>query len=99
MKRFSCAQCDLTWTDTYSFWRAYQSPCPQCGTYCDALENETNEYHDPRMMDALEFPSRERTEEDLEAERETIHDEIAEALGSAEADQAGESDGEGAGDR
>ena len=98
MKRFHCAECDVIWTDTYSFWLAYQTPCPRCGVYCDAVEDDIDEYRDPRMMDVLEFRSRDRTEEDLEAERETIHDEIAEALGAADADQSAEADAEGEGD-
>lgn len=90
MKWFSCPRCDVTWEDAYTLWRGYCSSCPSCGRSCEAIE-DTEEYHDRRYMDCLEFPSKEnsgeeKTEEDLEAERETIHDEIAEALAAAEHD-------------
>jgi hypothetical protein len=93
VREFICHPCAQKWRDTYTFWRGYLSACPLCGRQCEAI-CDTQVFADQKEMKGLfdgplfevdgEHP--ERTEGDLEAERDTIHDEIAEALGAVEAD-------------
>lgn len=90
---FSCPECYITWRDEYTFWHSYTSTCPNCGRECRATIDSSSSLSDLCSGDHL-FEAVERTEEDIEAQRETIHDEIAEALGAADADDA---DGDGSG--
>lgn len=95
IEEFVCHDCTQFWRDKYSFWNGYQSTCPLCGKACDAV-CDTQMYADQQEMrglydrplhdyrDKYRDKSDERTEDDLEAERELIHDEIVEALGAIE---------------
>ena len=109
-EQFYCEPCNVSWYDDCTFWNGYLSSCPQCGENREAIINTDFSFTDPRMMDgpvfdlaerAGEDQAAERSEGDLEAERDIIHDEIAEALGSvgavggADADEDGDSEGEG----
>ncbi len=94
---FSCSECCITWRDEYTFWHGYTSPCPSCGLECRAIiDDDSARLSDFCSGDPL-YEAVERTEEDIEAERETIHEEIAEALGAAEADDAGNTESDGSG--
>jgi hypothetical protein len=101
-ERFFCPECCITWRADYTFWHGYTSTCPNCDLECQpTIEIDTSLSDfcsgDPLIEDVG------RTEKDIEAERDTIHDEIAEALGAtdalgaAETDATGDGDGEGAG--
>ena len=94
---FSCPECYITWCDEYTFWRGYTSMCPNCDRECRAVvDDDRSCLSDFCSGDPL-FEDLERTEEDIESERETIHEEIAEALGAAEADDAGDAEADGSG--
>ena len=106
-EQFYCEACNISWYDSCTFWNGYLSTCPQCGQNREALINTDFSFTDRGLMDSPVFDLAERSEEDLEAERDTIHDEIAEAigaagapggtdaLGDADADQDADSEGEG----
>lgn len=91
---FSCPECGTTWRDEYTFWHGYTSTCPNCGLECQAIVDVDSSLSDFCSGDPL-FEDLERTEKDIEAERDIIHDEIAEALGAAEADEAGDTESAG----
>jgi hypothetical protein len=107
IQEFVCHECTLYWRDKYAFWNGYQSTCPQCGKSCEAV-CDTQEYADQQEMMAsydrplvdhrslvdYEHEDHEKTEADLEAERDLIHDEIVEALGAVEADMSDIDDSE-----
>ncbi len=90
---FVCHDCAQSWRDKYSFWNGYQSTCPRCGKACEAVcdsqvfadQREWKGFYDAPVFD-FEDAGREKTEADLEADRDVIHDEIAEALGAVETD-------------
>ena len=94
VQKFVCHDCAQYWWDKYSFWNGYRSACPLCGKSCIAV-CDTQEYDDQREMEAL-YDSRplfivddedfEKSEADLEGERDLIRDEIMEALGAIEGD-------------
>lgn len=93
VQQFICYPCGKSWQDKYTFWRGYRSPCPLCGKLCEAF-CDTQVFADQKEMRGLydgplfDFDDEglEKTEADLEAERDLIHDEITEALGAVEAD-------------
>lgn len=117
VQQFVCHDCTLFWRDEYSFWNGYQSTCPRCGKSCEAV-CDTQVFADQQEMEGLlidgppldlDIESDERTEADLESERDQIRDEIAEALGAVESensdadedsdgDEDADSDGDGSGD-
>ena len=96
VQEFVCYRCDEWWYDKYSFWRGYQSSCPRCGksrrAFRDVLENDEERVTDYIGFDVdgavLEFEENgaEKNGGDLEVEPEHMHDSIAEALGSVEAE-------------
>ena len=75
-EHFYCEPCNVSWYDDCTFWNGYLSPCPQCGENREAVIHTDFSFTDPGMMDAPLFDLAERSEEDLEAERDIIHDEI-----------------------
>ena len=101
-ERFFCPECYITWHDKYTFWHGYTSMCPNCGLECEATIDDDTSLSDFCSGGPF-FDDVGRTEQDVEAERDAIHDEIVEALGATEAfgaadtDETGEADGEGAG--
>ncbi len=118
VQEFVCHDCMRFWRDKYSFWNGYQSTCPRCGKACEAV-CDTQVYADQQEMEGLfdgplfdiEAESYEKSygksEVDLEAERDQIHDEIAEALGAVESETSDadedsdtdqDADGDGSGD-
>jgi hypothetical protein len=108
VQEFVCYDCSQFWRDKYSFWNGYQSACPLCGKSCEAV-CDTQAFADQKEMRGLyDRPLHDyregygRTEADLEAERDLIHDEIVEALGAAEstseADEDSDSDQDADGD-
>ena len=123
VEEFVCYPCGAHWHDKYSFWRGYQSFCPWCGESRRAIRDARREDDNRRAIKHTGFDiagplfeseenGAEETEGDLVAEQGQIHDEIAEALGSVDAEtsdidadaegsgaDAGESDGGAGGDR
>lgn len=95
-ERFFCPECCITWRADYTFWHGYTSTCPNCGLECQATIDVDTPLSDFCSGDPL-FDDVGRTEKDIEAERDTIHDEIADALGAAEADDAGDAENDGSG--
>jgi hypothetical protein len=99
-QQFICYPCGQSWQDKYTFWNGYRSPCPLCGKLCEAF-CDTQVFADQKEIDSLydaplfgfDSEGPEKTEADLEAERDLIHDEIAEALGAVEADTSDIHDG------
>lgn len=95
LQDFVCHDCPYLWRDKYSFWNGYQSTCPRCGNACPAVcdtqvfvdQEEWKGFYDGPLFD-FEAEGQEKTEADLEGERDQIHDEIAEALGAIEADES-----------
>jgi len=97
-EQFVCFPCGHCWYDTYSLWQGYMSSCPRCGRNCQAYR-DTEMFADRQEMAGLgvygplfddpDFYGYEKTEEDLEAERDQIHDEIAESLGAVESVTSG----------
>jgi hypothetical protein len=91
VQEFVCHDCTQFWRDEYSFWNGYQSTCPRCGKSCEAV-CDTQVFADQQEMEGLydgplfdfEGETAERTEADLESERDQIRDEICEALGAVE---------------
>src|ERR1700719_1904878 len=114
-QKFICYPCGRSWRDPYSVWRGYLSRCPGCGRACQAF-CDTEVFADQQEMEGLlidgppldpDTESDERTEADLEGERDKIHDEICEALGAVESetsdadedsDADGDADADGDGD-
>jgi hypothetical protein len=109
VQEFTCQDCAQFWRDKYSFWNGYRSACPRCGKACDAVcdtqvhsdQQEMAGFYDGPLFD-FESEDYEKTEADLDAERDVIHDEIAEAIGAvgsetsgADEDSDGDEDAEG----
>jgi hypothetical protein len=100
-REFICYPCGQLWHDEYTFWRGYLSPCPLCGEQCQAVcdtqvfadQQEMAGFYEAPLFDFRE-KTPEKTEADLEAERDLIHDEIVEALGAVEADMSDVDDSE-----
>ena len=92
-QEFSCYDCGIYWHDQYTFWNSYLSRCPQCDRLCEATRDvQAREDNRSRGL-SLGLPAQ-RDEEDIEAERSEIRDEIVEALAyaAAENQEAGETD-------
>ena len=102
VQEFVCDDCMLFWRDKYTFWNGYQSACPSCGKACKAVcdtqvfddEREMAGVYDGRLLNR-EAGNYEKTEADLEAERDQIRDEIVEALGAVEAESDVDADADG----
>jgi hypothetical protein len=101
VQEFVCYDCAQFWRDKYSFWNGYQSACPRCGRSCEAVcdtqafadQKEMRGVYDRPLCDFREGYG--RTEADLEAERDLIHDEIVEALGAVESASEADEDSDG----
>ena len=76
-KRFYCDNCACSWSAKPGFWSGYQSPCPQCGTYCGSESDWWQRDNDKEQGRLLEFFAEEEQEQ---ADEETA-DAEAEAAG------------------